>query len=155
MTQFLMRLTEGGELTPEEDAYYAKLLQDAKGKCDSYVGAILYLESQLEGAAAVQKVVNAKVAKWKNAADRVRRNLATFMHNQGVKELRPANPALPCVYLQNGRRKLDIQPEKLPEGLYDTDTVIKPDKDKIEEALKGGEVPGVTVTFGEPFIRVS
>lgn len=162
MMEFMAKLVEG-ELTPDEDAYYTKLVEAAKVKCDSYVAMLVYMKSQIEAAKTVKKAVDAKVAKWENAHERLRERLTTFMENQGIKELRPANPALPVVYLQNGRTTMNIEADRLTNDDFFTERTVRDvNRDKIKaivdgliEAGKLDELPaGVTLTTGAKFILV-
>lgn len=144
-----------GETTPEVDEYYAKLVEMAKKKCDSYLWQIIATEAQVEEAKSIVAGMSKRIARRKALADRLRDNLATFMENNRIEKLIPEDVTLPTAFLNKGKGKIDIDPDRLPNDYVTIKEVREPDKDKIKECIdRGGELPGVTRTTGNPFISL-
>lgn len=145
----------GGETTEEMDRYYQQLLAMGAKKCDGYIATIIHVEGQIDAGKEILKKASDRLRRWINIADSLRERLAIFMDNQKIDKLKPDNPVLPVAYLNKGKRKLNIDEKLLPDAHVMVTEVRKPDREGVEAALaRGEEIPGVTVTTGDPYVVI-
>lgn len=86
------------------------------------------------------------------AAKRIRAIVAEAMIEAGERRFKTPDMT---VSVRDGKPKLIINPDELWPAYTKTETVTKPDRDKIQAAVDRGEVPdGVQISNGGPSITV-
>ncbi len=142
---------------PDMDEALTEALKDIEGSFAIKCHGILQVMANWDGWADMIREEEKKLAARRQSLvrrkDRLRGYLARHMNRVGLKKV---ETPLKNISLIAGSKSVVIDDEmKLPQGTFDTEMIIKPDKKTIKGLLaKDIDVPGAHIATGEPTVRI-
>lgn len=153
----LLKLVESGDFSPEDIADTLEGEELAlRDKFDNVMALVRNLEGQAKTVGEEAKRLSERQKSFENQAKNLKTYILRCMQAAQIKTFKTERNTLT---VRKGRMSVVIDNvDKLPDELVDVQTIVTPDKKKIQEALEalkeGEELPGAHIEVGEETLQV-